>query len=198
MDNNTILATLKARLFKEHGTNEVKLKKPVRTGTQDWRAGGGDPTCAKVRAKSETEFEWYLNDWAYGWYGEDAWCNGVEYPGYLTVELKIKILTQALGVSKKSIEEKREDALPYEDAKRAYELLKEERDTNKWELARKQELIPEEEEYLENEAMYKLWVMRKSDKAISYKEMYDIVEHLLALIDHAEMSGSYSNWDGHM
>ena len=122
----------------------------------------------------------------------------MEYPGYLTVELKIKILTQALGVSKKSIEEKREDALPYEDAKRAYELLKEERDTNKWELARKQELIPEEEEYLENEAMYKLWVMRKSDKAISYKEMYDIVEHLLALIDHAEMSGSYSNWDGHM
>lgn len=198
MGNNAILATLKSRLFKEHGTSEAKLKNPVVTGTQDWRAGGGDPTCTKVRAKSETEFEWYLNDWAYGWYGEDAWCNGVEYPGYLTVEMKIKILTQALGVSKKSVEEKREDALPYEDAKKAYELLHEEKDTTKWELARKQELVPEEEEFLENEAMYKLWTMRKSSKAISYKEMYDIVEHLLVLIDHAEISSSYSNWDGHM
>ena len=197
MDSNAILATLKSRLFKEHGTSEVKLKKPVVTGTQDWRAGGGDPTCVKVRAKSETEFEWYLNDWAYGWYGEDDYSNGVD-GGHLTTDLKIKILTQALGVSRKSVEEKREDALPYEDAKRAYELLHEEKDTTKWELARKQELIPEEEEYLENEAMYKLWTMRKSSKAISYKEMYDIVEHLLALIDHAEISGSYSNWDGHM
>ena len=197
MDSNAILATLKSRLFKEHGTSEVKLKKPVVTGTQDWRAGGGDPTCVKVRAKSETEFEWYLNDWAYGWYGENDYSNGVD-GGHLTTDLKIKILTQALGVSKKSVEEKREDALPYKDAKRAYELLHEEKDTTKWELARKQELIPEEEEYLENEAMYKLWTMRKSSKAISYKEMYDIVEHLLALIDHAEISGSYSNWDGHM
>ena len=194
---NGILATLKSRLFKEHGTSEVKLKKPVVTGTQDWRAGGGDPTCVKVRALSETEFEWYLEDWAYGWYGEDDYSNGVD-GGHLTTDLKIKILTQALGVSKKSVEEKREDALPYKDAKRAYELLHEEKDTTKWELARKQELIPEEEEYLENEAMYKLWTMRKSSKAISYKEMYDIVEHLLALIDHAEISGSYSNWDGHM
>jgi hypothetical protein len=191
---NGILATLKSRLFKEHGTSEVKLKKPVVTGTQDWRAGGGDPTCDKVRAKSETEFEWYLNDWAYGWYGEDAWCNGVEYPGYLTVEMKIKILTQALGVSKKSVEEKREDALPYEDAKRAYELLHEEKDTTKWELARKQGLIPEKREFLENEAMYKLWTMRKSSKAISYKEMYDIVEHLLVLIGQAESMARSAGW----
>ena len=56
MNDNAILATLKSRLFHEHGTSEVKLKKPVVTGTQDWRAGGGDPTCDKVRAKSETEF----------------------------------------------------------------------------------------------------------------------------------------------
>jgi uncharacterized protein Yka (UPF0111/DUF47 family) len=97
-------------------------------------------------------------------------------------------------VSKKSVEEKREDALPYEDAKRAYELLHEERDTTKWELARKQELIPEEEEYLGNEAMYKLWTMRKSTKAISYKEMYDIVEHLLDLIDQAESMARSAGW----
>lgn len=193
MDNNAILANLKGRLFNEHGTNEVKLKKPVVTGTQDWRAGGGDPTCTKVRAVDETEFFWYLNDWAYGWYGEDDYSNGVD-GGQLTTELKIKILTQALGVSKKSVEEKREDALPYEDAKKAYKLLREEQDTDKWELARKQELIPEDEEFLGSEAMYKLWVMRKSDKAMSYKEMYAVVEQLLALIDHAESSAMYAGW----
>jgi hypothetical protein len=193
MDNNAILATLKSRLFHEHGTSEVKLKKPVVTGTQDWRAGGGDPTCTKVRAVDEKEFFWYLNDWAYGWYGEDDYSNGVD-GGHLTTDLKIKILTQALGVSRKSVEEKREDALPYEDAKRAYELLHKERDTTKWELARKQELIPEEEEYLGNEAMYKLWTMRKSTKAISYKEMYDIVEHLLDLIDQAESMARSAGW----
>jgi hypothetical protein len=190
---NGILATLKSRLFKEHGTSEVKLKKPVVTGTQDWRAGGGDPTCVKVRAKSETEFEWYLNDWAYGWYGEDDYSNGVD-GGHLTTDLKIKILTQALGVSRKSVEEKREDALPYKDAKSAYEFLHEEGDTAKWELARKQGLIPEKREFLENEAMYKLWTMRKSSKAISYKEMYDIVEHLLDLIDQAESMARSAGW----
>jgi hypothetical protein len=141
----------------------------------------------------EKEFFWYLNDWAYGWYGEDDYSNGVD-GGHLTTDLKIKILTQALGVSRKSVEEKREDALPYEDAKRAYELLHEERDTTKWELARKQELIPEEEEYLGNEAMYKLWTMRKSSKAISYKEMYDIVEHLLVLIGQAESMARSAGW----
>lgn len=194
MDDKDILATLKSRLFNEHGTSEVKLKKPVVTGTQDWRAGGGDPTCTKVRAKSETEFEWYLDDWAYGWYGEDAWCNGVKH-GYLTVEMKIKILNQALDAPKKSAEDKKEDVLSYKDAKKAYELLCEGKDAAKWKLALKQGLIPEKEEFLENEAMYKLWAMRKSGKAISYKEMYGIVEHLLVLIDHAETSASYSNWD---
>lgn len=94
---NPTLKDLKAMLFKEHGTDEVALKKPVKTGTQDWRAGGGDPTCTKVRAKSETEFEWYLSDWAYGWYGEDEYCNGVEYPNHLTNKMKIRILNQALG-----------------------------------------------------------------------------------------------------
>lgn len=189
MDNKTILATLKARLFKEHGTNEVKLKKPVKTGTQDWRAGGGDPTCAKVRAKSETEFEWYLNDWAYGWYGENDWCNGVEYPGYLTEPMKIKILTQALGVSKKSVEEKRENTLSYEDAKHMRELLWEEKDEQKVELALRDEMIPEDEEFLGSEAMYKLWAMRKSDKAMPYKEMYAVVQELLELIERARTSG---------
>lgn len=102
MDNKSLVATLKARLFNEHGTNEVKLKNPVVTGKEDWRAGGGDPTCVMVRAKSETEFEWYLNDWAYGWYGENSRSNGVSTEnengeiGYLDDNLKIKILTQAL------------------------------------------------------------------------------------------------------
>ena len=109
MTDKEYLAQLKAELFQLHGTNEVKLKKPVKTGTQDWRAGGGDPTCPKVRAKSETEFEWYLNDWAYGWYGEDQWCNGVEYPGYLTVAKKIQILQQALWGVKRPVENKTEN-----------------------------------------------------------------------------------------
>lgn len=100
MTDTEYLAQLKAELFKQHGTAEVKLKNNVKTGTQDWRAGGGDPYCSKVRAKSATEFEWYLNDWAYGWYGEDDWCNGVSYPGHLNTKKKIQILQQALGVTR--------------------------------------------------------------------------------------------------
>ena len=200
MNDKEILANLKGRLFSEHGTNEVKLKKPVRTGTQDWRAGGGDPTCTKVRAKSETEFEWYLNDWAYGWYGEDDYSNGVETKnkngeyGHLDDDLKIKILTQALGVSKKSVKEETTDVLPYEDAKKAYELLHEERDSNKWELAIKQGLVPEDDFYIENPATYELWKFRKSDKTVPYKVLYGVVEELLARIDHAESSARYAGW----
>ena len=114
MTNETYLAQLKAELFKIHGTDEVKLKNRVQTGTQDWRAGGSNPTCDKVRAKSATEFEWYLNDWAYGWYGEDDYSNGVgtrgkngDY-GHLDTPLKIKILQQALGGVKRPIENKPE------------------------------------------------------------------------------------------
>lgn len=196
MNDKEILANLKGRLFCEHGTNEVKLKKPVRTGTQDWRAGGGDPTCTAVRAKSETEFEWYLEDWAYGWYGEDDYSNGVD-GGHLTTDLKIKILTQSLGVSKKSVKEGTADVLSYEDAKRVCELLDKDDDYEKTEMAHKQELIPEDDFYMENEATFELWRLRKSDKTVSYKVLYGVVEELLTRIDHAETSGSYSNWDGH-
>lgn len=100
MTDNEYLSKLRADLFRIHGTNEVKLKRRVKTGKQDWRAGGGDPTCDKVRAKSATEFEWYLCDWAYGWYGENQWCNGVSHPGYLTTKKKIQILQQALDVTR--------------------------------------------------------------------------------------------------
>jgi len=108
MTDTEYLATLKNQLFTQHGTDEVKLKRNVKTGKQDWRAGGSDPCCSKVRMKSATEFEWYLNDWAYGWYGEDAWCNGVDYPGHLTVSKKIQILQQALGGVKRPVENETE------------------------------------------------------------------------------------------
>ena len=108
MTDNEYLAQLKAEVFRLHGTNEVKLHRNVQTGEQDWRAGGGDPYCGEIRMKSETEFEWYLHDWAYGWYGENQWCNGVSYPGYLTTKLKIKILQQALGGVKRPVENKTE------------------------------------------------------------------------------------------
>ena len=107
MTDLEFLNYLKEQLFAQHGTDEVKLKKAVKTGKQDWRAGGCDPCCSKVRMKSATEFEWYLNDWAYGWYGENDWCNGVSNTGYLTVSKKIQILQQATGI-KRPIENKTE------------------------------------------------------------------------------------------
>lgn len=193
MDNNAILATLKSRLFHEHGTSEVKLKKPVVTGTQDWRAGGGDPTCTKVRAVDEKEFFWYLNDWAYGWYGEDDYSNGVD-GGHLTTDLKIKILTQALGVSKKSVKEETIDALPYEDAKKVCELLDKDDDYEKREMAQNQGLIPDDDFYMENEATFALWRLRKSDKPITYKMLYGVVEELLERIDRAESMARSAGW----
>ena len=205
MNKIDYLAYLKKELYSKHGNKAVKLKKPVVVGKEDWQAGGGEPTCEKVRAIDETEFEWYLEYWGYGWYGEDDRCNGVTKPvstfsEHLDIDLKIKILERALGgvvkpnkpKGKKSAEKEEKPKMPYKDAKKMYDLLFEEKDDNKWELAYKDEFIPKDRRFLSCEEMYNLWANKKSDKPVTYKEMYGIVEFLLGEISAA----ARSSWSG--
>ena len=48
---------------------------------------------------------------------------------------------------------------------------------------------------MENEATFALWRLRKSDKPITYKVLYGVVEELLERIDHAESMARSAGWN---
>jgi hypothetical protein len=61
-------------------------------------------------------------------------------------------------------------------------------------MAHNQGLIPEDDFYMENEATFALWRLRKSDKPITYKMLYGVVEELLERIDRAESMARSAGW----
>lgn len=88
------LADLKAKLFRKFGTQEIKVN--MKLGKQDW-ASGSTPYCTAIRAISETSFEWYLEDWAYGWYPCEIG-NHCQTKWHFGIDKQKKLLRRVLGM----------------------------------------------------------------------------------------------------
>jgi hypothetical protein len=170
---------------------EVKLKTPAKVidDSGGFMSSGSNGYISAFRINPETKhIEYYLDFWCYGWHDGETeqgdYSNCFKDHGIKLIDRLIE-QKQTEGAAKDLTEAKAID--------RALDL---DGDSNKRTLAYKQGLIPEDDFYLENEATFNLWKLRRSDKPISYKEMYTIVEVILKKIDHAETSASLAGWDG--
>ena len=170
--------------------NEVKLDKRVRVinDSGGFMSSGSDGYVSALRINPETKhIEYYLDFWCYGWH--DGEVESEDYSNTFK-DFGVQLVEQA-------IEElhTKNSAKSLDEAKRIDELLKEDNDYEKREMAHNQGLIPEDDFYMENEATFALWRLRKSDKPITYKVLYGVVEELLERIDHAESMARSAGWN---
>jgi hypothetical protein len=168
--------------------NEVKLEKSVRVFSDSGAFGSGsDGYVSALRINPETKhIEYYLDFWCYGWH--DGEVESEDYSNTFK-DFGVRLIEQA-------IEElhTKNSAKSLDEAKRIDELLDKDDDYEKREMAHNQGLIPEDDFYMENEATFALWRLRKSDKPITYKMLYGVVEELLERIDRAESMARSAGW----